>query len=46
MAKTVHTFHRRMFNAIRSRDADAAVAIMERMLAHGAERLQQMPRGA
>jgi DNA-binding FadR family transcriptional regulator len=40
VVKTVHTFHRRMYGAVRDRDAATAVAVMEDMLAHGAEHLQ------
>jgi len=45
VVKTVQAFHRRMFDAVDRRDADAAAAIMEQMLAHGADHLQKMSAG-
>jgi DNA-binding FadR family transcriptional regulator len=46
VVKTVHAFHREMLRAIENRDPVAAAAVMERMLAHGAENLQKRSQGA
>ena len=42
VVETVHNFHRRMYDAIHDKNPDAAVAVMESMLAHGADHLQKM----
>ena len=42
VVKTVHAFHREMLSNIKNRDPDAAMAVMERLLAHGAEHLWKM----
>ncbi len=42
VVKTVHTFHREMLSNIRNRDPAAAMAVMERLLTHGAEHLRKM----
>lgn len=42
VVQTVHTFHRHMLTAIENRDDAAAVSVMQRLLAHGADRLQAM----
>lgn len=44
VVQTVHAFHRKMLQAIESRDEGAAAAIMEQMLVHGANHLQKMSR--
>ena len=44
VVQTVHTFHRHMLAAIENRDDTAAVAVMQRLLAHGADRLQAVSR--
>lgn len=42
LVRTVHDFHDEMRLALKVRDAAAAMAVMERLLAHGAEHLQRM----
>lgn len=42
VVQTVHAFHRLMLKAIENRDDAAAVSVMQRLLAHGADRLQAM----
>jgi GntR family negative regulator for fad regulon and positive regulator of fabA len=42
--KTVHAFHREMHLAVANSDPAAAVAVMERLLAHGAEHLRKICR--
>ncbi|MBC2713399.1 MAG: FadR family transcriptional regulator [Desulfosarcina sp.] len=44
VVKTVHAFHRKMLQAIDNRDETAAVSIMQRTLAHGADHLQRVSR--
>ncbi|MBL0716383.1 MAG: FadR family transcriptional regulator [Desulfosarcina sp.] len=44
VVKTVHAFHRKLFQAIDNRDEAAAVAVMQRMLLHGADHLQKVSR--
>ena len=44
VVQTVHAFHRNMLKAIENRDDAAAVSVMQRLLAHGADRLQAMSR--
>jgi len=44
VVKTVQAFHRNMLQAIDRRDETAAVSIMLRLLAHGADHLQGMSR--
>ena len=42
VAQTVHAFHRQMLQAIENRDEATAVAVMQRLLTHGADHLQKM----
>jgi DNA-binding FadR family transcriptional regulator len=42
VVKTVHAFHREMQRSVANRDPAAAVAVMERLLAHGAEHLRKI----
>jgi GntR family transcriptional repressor for pyruvate dehydrogenase complex len=44
VVQTVHALHRDMVRAVENRDPAAAVALMERLLAHGAEHLREMCR--
>jgi GntR family transcriptional regulator, transcriptional repressor for pyruvate dehydrogenase complex len=44
VVKTVHALHRELLSNIKTSTPDAAMAVMERLLAHGAEHLRKMCR--